>query len=226
QFVIIEIDHRRFENAKKAGMAVVYGDSSQDIVLEAAEIKKATLLILTLPGLVEVKSTILHSKHLNECLEIVTRVSGPDYFEVLKDLGVSEVVLPEFEASLEITRRSLLCLKVPPTEVQRQTDTVRQELYAVLFNNNDNYRILTQLRGAEQQFDLQWVRLAQESPMAHRSIGESEIRKVTGASVVGVVRDGQLRPNPDADFVLMPDDLVAIIGGEENREKFSILASR
>jgi len=224
-FVIIELDHRRFEQAKKAGLAVVYGDASQDIVLEAAGIKNATLLILAIPGLVAAKSTIVQSKRLNGRLEIVARASGPDYFDVLKDLGVSEIVLPEFEASLEMTRQSLVRLRVPPTEVQRHTDTIRQELYAVLFNNNDNYRLLSQLRGAEQQFDLQWVRLAQESPVAHQTIGKSEIRKKTGASVVGVVREGHLRPNPDADFVLMPEDLVAIIGNDRNRDNFFLMAS-
>ncbi|MGA8020802.1 MAG: TrkA C-terminal domain-containing protein, partial [Desulfobacterales bacterium] len=45
--------------------------------------------------------------------------------------------------------------------------------------------------------------------MAHKSIGESEIRKKTGVSVVGVVREEQLKPNPHADFVLKPNDLIA-----------------
>ena len=124
-----------------------------------------------------------------------------------------------------MTRQSLLHLRVPPTEVQRHTDTIRQELYAVLFNSNDSYRVLSQLRGAEQQFDLQWIRLSKESPMANRSIGESEIRKTTGASLVGVVRDGQLKPNPDADFVLMPEDLIAIIGIEADRKAFLLMAA-
>ena len=225
QFIIIELDHNRFEQAMETGMSVIYGDASQEIVLEAAGIKNATLLILTVPDLVSTRSTIIHSKRLNGRLEIVARTTGPDYFDMMKDLGVSEVVLPEFEASLEMTRQSLLHLKFPPTEVQRHTDTIRQELYAVLFNPDDSYRVLSQLRGAEQQFDLQWFRLSQESPMANRSIGESEIRKKTGASVVGVVRDGQLKPNPDAGFVLMPEDLVAIIGSEGNREAFCLMAA-
>ncbi len=224
QFIIIDIDHRRFEQAKEAGMSVIYGDASQEIVLEAARINFAVLLILTIPGLVAARSTIVQAKRLNRSLEIVARASGPDYFEALKDLGVSEVVLPEFEASLELARQSLLRLGVQPTEVQRHTDTIRQELYAVLHNSDDSYRVLSQLRGAEQQFDLQWIRLSQESPMANRSIGESEIRKKTGASVVGVVRDGQLKPNPDANFVLMSEDLVAIIGSDRNREAFYRMA--
>jgi CPA2 family monovalent cation:H+ antiporter-2 len=134
QFVVIEIDHRRFEQAKKAGIAVVYGDAGQEVVLKAAEIKNASLMILTIPARVGARSVIVQSKRLNERLQIVARTAGPDYFEILKKLGVSEVVLPEFEASLEMTRQSLLRLRIPPTEVQRYTDTARQELYAYLFN--------------------------------------------------------------------------------------------
>ncbi len=225
QFVIIELDHRRFEQARTAGMAVVYGDAEQEVVLEAAATQKAVLLILTIPGLVGARSVIVKARRLNEKIQIVARTSGPDYFGALKELGVSEVVLPEFEASLEMTRQSLLRLHVPPTEVQRHTGTVRQELYAALYNGAADYRMLSQLRGAEEQFDLQWIRLSSRSAIVHRSIGESEIRKRTGVSVVGVVRDGQLKPNPDADFVLLPNDLAAIIGSERNRDAFCAMAT-
>ena len=224
-FVIIELDHRRFEQAMNAGMAVVYGDAGQEVVLDAAGIKDASLLILTVTDFVATRSVIVQSKRLNSRIEIVARTSGPDYTDLLKNLGVFEVVLPEFEASLEMTRQALLRLRVPSTEIQRHTEAVRQELYAHLFNEKSDYRILSQLRGAEQQFDLQWVRLVPESPMAHRSIGASEIRKKTGTSVVGVVREGEFKPNPDANFVLMPNDLIAIIGSEGDRETFCLMAS-
>ena len=225
QFVVIEIDHQRFEQLKKAAMAVVFGDASQEVVLEAAGIKSACLLVLTIPGLAVARSVVVQSRQMNSRLEIVARSTGPELFDVLKKMGVSEVVLPEFEASLELTRQSLLRLRVPATEIHRLTDSVRQELYAHLFEQDTDYRVLSQLRAAEQQFDLQWVRLAPESPIVYKSIGESEIRKKTGASVVGVVRESQLRPNPDAEFVLMPNDLIAIIGCEEDRKTFCLLAS-
>jgi CPA2 family monovalent cation:H+ antiporter-2 len=123
-----------------------------------------------------------------------------------------------------MTRQSLLHLRLPPTEVQRQTDIIRQELYSELFHSNESYRMLSQLRGAEQQFDLQWIRLYEQSPMSKKSIGECEIRKTTGVSVVGVVRNGRLEPNPDANFILMPDDLVAIIGNDKSRKTFCLKA--
>ena len=225
QFVIVELDHRRFEISKKAGMAVIYGDATQEIVLEAAGVRAATLLIVTIPGLVGTRAAIVGAKRLNKRLEVVAQTSGTDYFEVLKALGVSSIVLPEFEASLEMTRQSLLHLRIPVTEVLRQTDAVRQDLYAGLFDEQAGYRTLSQLRDAEQQFDLQWVRLDRKSPIAHHAIGESAVRRSTGASIVGVVRDGELLPNPDADFVLMPGDLIAIIGSERSRSSFCTLAA-
>ncbi|NQU04607.1 MAG: cation:proton antiporter, partial [Calditrichaeota bacterium] len=225
QFVIIELDHRRVEQAKKDGMTVVYGDAGQEIVLDACRIKNASLLIITTPGIVVIRAVITQAKRLNNRIEIVARTSCPEYFDLLKDLGVSEIVHPEFEASLEMTRKSLLRLQVAPTEIQRYTDTVRQELYEQWFNKDKDYRTLSHLRGAEQQFDLQWVALAPESPIAYKSIGEIGIRKKTGASVVGVVREEKLIPNPDADFVFLPDDLIAIIGSDSNRKSFCLMAS-
>ena len=224
-FVFIELDHRRFEQAKAAGMAVVYGDASQEAVLAVARIKQAALLILTVPGIVAARSIVAQARRLHRGLAIVARTPGPDYFELFKDLDVSGVVFPEFEASLEMTRQSLLHLKVPAVEIQRHTDSVRQSLYGHLFENNSDYRVLSQLRGAEQQFDLQWIRVAPESPIANRSIAESAIRRKTGVSVVGIVRQDRLEPNPDADFVLLPEDLIAIIGSDKDRGAFCGLVS-
>ncbi len=224
-FVLIELDHRRFEQAKADEMAVVYGDACQDIVLEAAGIKNAGLLVMTLPGIVEARSVIVHSRRLNTKMAIIARTGGPDTFDSLKDLGVSEIVLPEFEAGLEMTRQCLLRLRIPPTEVHQYTDTLRQEAYAHFFDPSEDYKLLCQLRNAEHQFDLQWVRLVPDCHLVHQSIGKSEIRKKTGASVVGVVRENQLKPNPDADFILLPNDLVAIIGGQKARQAFLSIAS-
>ncbi len=225
QFVIVELDHRRVEQAKEAQMTVVYGDVSQEIVLDAAKIKDASQLIITLPGIVEARATIVQAQSLNDQIEIIVKTSSPEYFDLLKNLGVSVVILPEFEASLEITNQSLLRLKVPLSEVQRYTDTVRQELYANWFGNNDDYRILSQFRGAEKQFDLEWIHLAPESPIINKSIGEIGIRKKTGASIVGVIRNEELRANPDADFVLLANDWIAIIGNDSNRQSFAVMAS-
>ncbi len=225
QFVIIELDHRRFEQARSAEMTVIYGDAVQNIVLDAARINKASLLILTLPGIVEARSVIVNAKNLNKSIEIIARISSPDYFLLMRELGVSKVVLPEFEAGIEMTRQLLLHLHLPPTEVHRYTEALHHKIYEHLPDQTTDYKLLAQLRNVEQQFELQWIRIIEKSPFSHKSIGESEIRKRTGVSLVGIVREDQLITNPDANFILLPHDVIAIIGDEKCRDDFILIAS-
>ncbi|EGB14563.1 sodium/hydrogen exchanger [Pseudodesulfovibrio mercurii] len=222
--VVVELDHRRFEQAKKAGIPAVYGDASQEIVLEAAGLRDAAQLIVTVPDLVTTRAIIQNAKRDNPNLDIIARSTTREHLHDMKELGADEAVLPELEASLEMSRQSLLRLHKSPVEIQRHTDRIRQEFYSVLADSSDEYRELVQFRGAEQQFDLQWIKVPPTSPLAGKSIGESNIRKATGASVVGVVRNGLLKTNPDAAYVLESGDLVAFIGSDEDRSRFCRLS--
>lgn len=217
QFVIIDLDQRRLEEAKREGMAAIFGDASADVVLEAAGIDAACLLLVTVPRLADAQAIVARAKQRNPRIDVVARTDDAAHLPAFRELEVCEVVLPEVEAGLEMTRQALLHLKIPPTEIHPFTDEVRHELYAPCAAAAPDYRVLTQLRQADQQFDLRWIRIEPGSPLIGRSIGEAEIRKRTGASVVGVLRDGDLRANPDAAFRLEAEDLLAVIGTHRTR---------
>jgi CPA2 family monovalent cation:H+ antiporter-2 len=223
-YIVVEADHHRYEQAKEAGMAAIFGDAGQETVLQAANIEKASVVALTMPELVTTRRIILEARRLNEDVEMVARASAPDYCEVLTELGVCAVALPEFEAGLEMTRQALLGLGMAVSEAHQHTDGIRHDLYASVLRDDHDYRLLCQLRQAEEQFDLEWVHLVEGSPLVHRSLAESDIRKRTGAAVVGVVREGKLTPNPEAEFVLLPEDHVAVMGSTPSREALRVLA--
>ncbi len=222
-FVLIELDQRRVEQAHQAGFAVVYGDASHEVVMEAASLGRAALLVVTIPGIVESTTIITHAKTLNSRLAVVARLSDPEFFAVFSDLDVTDLVYPELEAGLEMTRQVLLALRIPVTEIQRHTEMLRQEYFTSSLSQTRPYQTLAQFRSAEHQFDLQWVHLGDRCSLPGQSIGESEIRKRTGVSVVGVLRDDKLEPNPGPDFRFHDKDMVAIIGSAGAREAFTSL---
>ena len=129
RFVLIEIDSRRVDEIKAAGLPVIYGDAAQEIVLEAGEIRDACLLLVTIPSTVVAQSIIGQVREQNEEVDIVARASGIQDIEVFRELGILEVVQPEFEAGMEITRQALLHLSVDPTSIQCYEDTTRREFY-------------------------------------------------------------------------------------------------
>ena len=208
------------ELAQQAGFAVVYGDASHEIVLEAASVATASMLVVTLPGIVESRTIVASAQKVNRAIAVVARLSDPDFFDLFSELQVTDLVYPELEAGLEMTRQVLLGLRIPATEVQRQTESLRQEYFTAGMSRSKPYRTLSQIRSAEHQFDLQWLNIGDGSPLVDQTIGGAEIRKTTGVSVVGVLRDDQLEPNPGPDFRFRARDLVAVIGSAAARDAF------
>jgi CPA2 family monovalent cation:H+ antiporter-2 len=222
-FVLIELDYRRVEQAKAAGFPIIYGDASQPVVLEAARIEHARLALITTPAITSVHAIVERVRQLNPELHIVARASSVEVMEELHRLGVYEVVQPEFEAGLEITRQALLHLNIAATEIQRFTDTVRQELYAPLYETHTEYQTLAQLQNASRMLELTWVTLPPDSPLVGRTIQELAIRRKTGVSVVGVIQGGALHPNPEAAYCFASGDLVAIMGNQNQLAAFQAL---
>ncbi len=211
-FVIVELDQHRVEEAKAAGFPVIYGDGSHEVVQEALAMNRASLLVVTTPGIVVAQAIIRQAQRQNERLRVVARLADPAFIDVFKELGVSDLVYPEFEAGLEITRQALLHLHIPAPEIERQTQSMRRQLLLPGVAEKEEYLTLGQMRMAEHHFDLQWFPVGSGNTLIGKSIGEAEIRKTTGASVVGILRHGGLVPNPEPGFRFQENDLVAIIG--------------
>ena len=223
-FVIIELDYRRVEQAKEAGSPVIYGDAAQEVVLEAAQLKHACLLLVTTPAIIVTQSIVDQVRRLNPAVPIVARAEGVEQMQALHKQGVYEVVQPEFEAGLEIIRQALLHLNISATQIQRFTDAMRQELYAPLYQTHNEYQTVAQLQNADRLLELTWLTLPPDSPLIRRTIQDLKIRGQTGVSVVGVMCDGELYPNPDADYQFTVGDLVAVMGNPEQLAAFQALA--
>lgn len=223
-FVIIELDHHRVEQVKAAGFPVIYGDASQEVVLEAARIQEARLILITTPVIIVTRAIVDQIRHLNPAVHIVARAEGIEQMQALHDYGVHEVVQPEFEAGLEITRQALLHLNIPAPDIQRFTDGIRRELYAPIYQTHHEYQTLAQLQNVAHLLELNWIKLPAESPLVGKTIQELQIRSQYGVSVVGVLDNGDLHPNPNADYRFAGGDLVGVMGNPEQLATFQALA--
>jgi CPA2 family monovalent cation:H+ antiporter-2 len=222
--LILELDQLRVERAKKFEITAIYGDASHEVVLKAANTSSARLLIITTPEIVIAQAIVDRARIMNSSIQVVARAPGVEFLEEFKKLDISEVVIPEFEAGLEMARKALVHLHIPASKIQHYTESLRQDLFASFYSENEEYKILEQLRMAELQYDLQWVLIKSGSFLDGKTIRETQLRTKTESSVVSVVRDDKLVPNPDADFRLKANDRAAIIGTDSAREKFFQMA--
>ncbi|MED5241435.1 MAG: cation:proton antiporter [SAR324 cluster bacterium] len=218
--LIIELDQHRVDRAKHAFIPVIYGNACHEVVLEAAETKLARLLIITSPEIVIAQTIVQRVRKVNAEIQVVARAPGIEFLEEFKKLNISDVVIPEFEAGLEMARKALVHLHIPAAKIQHYTESLRQDLFASFLSENEEEKIMEQILKAEHQYDLQWMLIKQGSQLVGFTIGEAEIRTKTNSSVVGVIRDDILKANPDENFRFQLNDRVAIIGTDSSRDLF------
>jgi CPA2 family monovalent cation:H+ antiporter-2 len=222
-FVIIELDSRRVQSAKANKYSVIFGDASQQVVLNAAKVLDAKLIIITTPAISVSQAIVDEVRLLNPELHIVSRAEGEDQMRLLHDHGVYEVVQPEFEASLEITRQALLHLNIPPTTIQEFTDGIRRELYSPIYQNKKEYETLTSLKNAVHLLELKWIKLGSKNKMIDKTIKELQIRTTTGVSIVGLMRNNKFNHNPNSDLKFELNDIVAVMGDIQQIKNFEEL---
>ena len=221
KFILIENDYKRFEIMKKKGFNCIFGDSSKEIILQFSNLSNAKLLIITVPIVEITKDIISVAKKINPNLTIIVRCNDIDELEDFYKLNISQVVQPEFEASLEMTRQALLHLEISVEAIQSYLDEVRRQKYTLPTNKVSEY--ITSLNNASRLLEMYWFHIEKESILIGKKIGELALRKKLGITVIGIYRKNELIQNPDIDFSFEKDDMIALIGSKVGKEKFEEL---
>jgi len=217
-FVIIELGYRPIQECKRHGFPAIYGDASQQIVLEAANLAEAKQLLITIPHITTTETIVRFVQQNHPDLNIVVRSAGAAQMKSLYEDGVYMVILPELEVGLEIARQALLNLNIPVPIIQKFTDSARRDLYHQTHDDQTGWKNIRLLKNARDLLELSWEELSEESLLIDRSLRQLDIRQSTGASVVGVLRDGTFIANPSADFVFQAGDMIALIGSPRQRD--------
>lgn len=71
------------------------------------------------------------------------------------------------------------------------------------------------------QLSVEWLPLPDGSPLADKSLAETRMREVTGASIIAILRGGEARPNPQPDEVLRGGDTLMVVGSRDQVRRAS-----
>ncbi|MCH7738400.1 MAG: cation:proton antiporter [Chloroflexi bacterium] len=124
----VDLDPYVVAEWKSLGRQVIHGSSDSETVLEAARVKDARLMVISVGDPIAAWLTAQHALRVAPDLDIVARVHWRDEGERFQGLGVQEVVWPQMEAGLEILRHALYRFHTDPTEVETLVANLRDHL--------------------------------------------------------------------------------------------------
>ena len=210
--LVIESDVERVDALNRMGTRTLYGDAANSEVLTHAGLTRARLLVSTVPEDATGELVVAAARDLAPGLPIISRTSTEAGVRTLANLGAQVVIHPELEGGLEMVRHTLLQLGFPLREVVEYTDAVRHDHYDIAVNSEEEHRLLYGLLDAANNIEIHWLRLDAGSSLIGRSLAEANVRALTGASVVALIRDKQLHANPKSSTVFQVDDRIGFVG--------------
>jgi monovalent cation:H+ antiporter-2, CPA2 family len=212
---VVELNAEAVRTARAEGEAIAYGDSTRKEVLHAAGIEKARVLVVAIADPTASRHIVHLARQTNEALHIVVRTRYMSEVDDLYKLGADQVIPEEFETSLEIFGRVLEHYGIARIKVRRQKDVFRREGYQMLRSPAMGATELGSLTDVLRASVTEILQIEAGSPGADRSIGELNIRKRTGATVIAVNRGGDTEVNPNPDFRLRTGDSIVLLGSPE-----------
>jgi len=212
--LVVDLASANVERAEADGLPVLFGDASNSDVLRHAGLQRARALVVTLPNQTAAELVVATAHELAPVLPIIARAGTLTGVRRLQELGARHVINPELEGGLEIVRHTLFALEYPAHRLQPYVDAVRREAY----HDDDGVVIsaaLDQLLTAVRSVDIAWHPVPVSSPLVGSTLGATDLRRITGASVVALVRHGEVITNPPSATVFAADDLLGVIGTSE-----------
>jgi len=136
-YTIIDIDPERISEARDSGRPRIYGDATNIHVLSQANLGRAKALVITYPDPIAVVTAAKVALRINPKLVILARVHRLKEAEALKELGITELVSPEYEASFRFIKRLFSIVGLEKGDRKRLLALVRKDEEIAEFNPDE-----------------------------------------------------------------------------------------
>ncbi len=199
-FVVIDRDAGKVNAlAQELGVPFIVGDATEEAVLKAAGIDRASGLLAALGNDHDNLFLVITARFLNPNMRIIARGSELSVVDKMLKAGADEVVLPE-----SIGGMRMVSLMLRPA--------------AVGF-------IDQMLRTHEVVVRVEEVLIASSSPFAGKRLAELRLPQEWNLLVLACQQpDGSLLYNPSGDLVLQPGMLLFVMGDVHKLREFRRLA--
>lgn len=198
QVVVVEKDPGLQTHADQQATYFLEGDATSDELLQAAGIAKAGGLLVSTGDDAVNLFIVLSARGLNSDLFIVARSSKPENERKMRQAGANRVVSPH-----RIGGQHMANIMIRP-------------------HVTDFFDVVTLDNG--QELWLEEMVLAEEAPINGRTIGDADIRRQTGVTIVAIVRSqAGSTITPRAGTLLETGDQLIVLGTREQLTDFEPL---
>ena len=223
---VVDQNAERVRRARSDGLPAVYGDGTRHAMLERIACTRARVIVFAISSPVEERRGVAVAREVAPAAHIIVRTRYVRTIDELMRLGANQVVVEEFEASLELFARALESYTIPTTRIAHELEAVRNEHYGLLRGTAAPDLKLDTLKHLGIHDALELVEVEDGAAAVDENARTLNLRQQTDAIQVAVVRDGQPIYRRDKTFRYRPGDTAVLVGDREALDRASALFRR
>jgi monovalent cation:H+ antiporter-2, CPA2 family len=225
-FVILELNPDNIKKARKEKYPVIFGDVSGYSVLISAGIQHAKIIVFTISDIAAARRGVRLARQLNHDVFIIVRTRFVAEIDELYKLGANHVIPEEFETSLELFTKTLEEYHIPANVIQVQRELIRSEGYSILRGKPQDASWSDKVMNILTAGTVQAFLLDANSFAVKKTLRDLNLRHLTGATVISIVRGGKATASPGPDFELQSGDILVLVANHMDMNRaFSFLRS-
>lgn len=218
-YVILDLNAETVRKAAASnGEPIMYGDATRKEVLHHLNLERARIIVLAISDPIATRRTVALAREMNPDIYIIVRTRYMSEMADLYKLGANQVIPEEFETSIEIFSRVLREYGISRNVIQGEVEEIRREGYQMLRDPSLPLLEMSAIGEALGAASTETLFIDRNSPAIGKTIGDMDLRKQTGATVITVIRDGNTEINPGPAFKLEAEDILVLLGSPEQIE--------
>ena len=217
--IVVEHDPNLVRRAREDGLAVRFGNGTQAAVLKHVGAGRARIVVFAISSPIEERRGVHIARGLNPAAQIVVRTRYTSSIDELTALGATDVVVEEFEVSIELFAKALESYRIPVNRIWQEAATVRNEHYGLFRGTAEPDLRLDALKHLGIHDALELVEIRDGANVTGMNAATLELRRRTGAVQIAVVRDGQPIYRREPDFRYQPGDTVVLVGDRDSLDR-------
>lgn len=217
--IVVEHDANLARRARQDGLSVTFGDGTRPAVLKHVGARRARIIVFAISSPTEERRGVHVARDLNPTAQIVVRTRYTSSIDELMSLGATDVVVEEFEVSIELFAKALESYRIPINRIWQEAATVREEHYGLFRGTAEPDLRLDALKHLGIHDALELVEVGAGANVIGRSAKSLRLRRRTGAVQIAVVRDGQPMYRREPDFRYRAGDTVVLVGDRDSLDR-------
>ncbi len=125
---IVELSLDNARQAREDGFRAIYGDATNQLILEEGGVGEADTIVLTSAGMEHSEDTIRVAREVNPKIHVMARAMYTRHVPSLRDAGANAVFSGEAEVALAMTEATMHRLGATAEQIDRERARVRQEI--------------------------------------------------------------------------------------------------